>query len=77
MNMTPYAACKIVNNMLKEMGIEKTLPPQMFYNYVKKNFIKNDNGKINEKDLLEWFTKYSNKLLNKNNTPVQLSLLSE
>ena len=59
--MTPYAACKIVNTLLKEMGSKKVLPPQMFYTYVKKNYIKNTDGKINVEDLNEWFKKYTEK----------------
>jgi hypothetical protein len=31
--VTPYAAAKFVNAKLAEAGIEKVLPPQMFYNY--------------------------------------------
>ena len=30
---TPYAAARVVNAALAEAGVEKTLPPQMFYNY--------------------------------------------
>lgn len=59
--MTPYAACKIVNTLLKEMGSQKVLPPQMFYTYVKKNYIKNTDGKISVEDLNEWFKKYTEK----------------
>jgi hypothetical protein len=32
-HVTPYAAAKLANAVLAERGIEKTLPPQMFYNY--------------------------------------------
>ena len=32
-NITPYQASKVVNEWLKNDGIEKVLPPQMFYNY--------------------------------------------
>lgn len=30
---SPYQAAKVVNKVLEEKGIEKILPPQMFYNY--------------------------------------------
>lgn len=75
---TPYKASKIVNALLEEMGIEKVLPPQMFYNYVKKNFIKTNNeGKIEEEELRRWFEKYVSRLQEKNNNISQLSLFSE
>lgn len=76
-SFTPYKACKIVNALLKEMDIEKVLPPQMFYNYTKKNFIKtNDEGLIEEEELRRWFEKYVSKNF-KNENNVQLSLFNE
>lgn len=64
--MTPYAASKIVNTALKEAGVEKTLPPQMFYNYTsarvragKAPFIEvNKEGEITEEGLKKWMVKY-------------------
>lgn len=38
-SMSPYAATKIVNEWIKNEGIEKTLPPQMIYTYTKKGYI--------------------------------------
>ena len=32
-NMTPYKAARFVNAALTKAGLEKQLPPQMFYNY--------------------------------------------
>jgi hypothetical protein len=32
-SVTPYAAAKIVNAALLEAGVDRQLPPQMFYNY--------------------------------------------
>lgn len=56
---TPYTACKFVNAELKARGIEKVLPPQMFYNYVSKGFIKADSEKkITADELAQWFDKY-------------------
>lgn len=38
--MTAYQFAKLVNVRLAEGGFEKQLPPQMFYTYYKKGFIK-------------------------------------
>jgi hypothetical protein len=66
---TPYAACKIVNAALAERGIDKILPPQMFYNYTsarvrdgKRPFIDVDsNGRITEAGLIKWMEAYLQK----------------
>lgn len=66
MSLTPYAACKIVNTLLEEAGVDKQLPPQMFYNYTtarinkgKAPFIEVDeNNKITEEGLKTWAEKY-------------------
>jgi uncharacterized protein (DUF2252 family) len=64
--MTPYAAAKFVNEELKKVGIEKSIPTQMMYNYTsarmnagKKPFIEYtiEEG-INEDSLKNWTTKY-------------------
>jgi hypothetical protein len=63
---TPYSAAKVVNQWLADAGVDKVLPPQMFYNYTiarvrkgKAPFIKTDvNGKISSEDLKVWFDKY-------------------
>lgn len=65
-SMTPYAASKIVNATLLEAGVEKVLPPQMFYNYTtarvnkgKVSLIELDgNNKITEEGLATWLEKY-------------------
>jgi hypothetical protein len=63
--MSPYAAAKVVNAQLAELGIEKVLPPQMFYTYVKKNYIKSvlvdGKKKVTHTALAEWFVGYVNK----------------
>lgn len=56
--LTPYGAAKIVNALLAENGIEKVLPPQMFYTYVKKGYIPSTDGKISPTDLATWCDKY-------------------
>jgi hypothetical protein len=65
MFVSPYKASKIVNDKLTEMGIEKKLPPQMFYTYTKKNYIRSTliEGKtmISIESLDEWFNKYTKK----------------
>lgn len=70
--LTPYAASKIVNEVLTEVGVTKTLPPQMFYNYTKARlragkapFIECDeDGRITEDALARWFVKYAKKNFN-------------
>jgi hypothetical protein len=71
--VTPYQAAKLVNAELAKRGVEKTLPPQMFYNYTaaKLNAGKNpmipatkdENNKvwIEQADLAVWFEKYYTK----------------
>lgn len=68
--ISPYQGAKLINSMLKELGIEKVLPPQMIYTYANKNMIKshkNEQNKIMIKtsDLLEWFGKYVSKNFSK------------
>lgn len=67
-SMSPYAATKIVNSWIADLGVDKKLPPQMLYTYVKKNYIPSvevDGKKlVTEADLKTWFeTKYAVKNL--------------
>lgn len=62
---TPYTASKFVNELLADLGVDKVLPPQMFYNYTtariragKVPFIPLTDGKIAAEDLASWVTKY-------------------
>jgi hypothetical protein len=57
--MTAYQFAKLVNAELKAAGIEKVLPPQMFYTYYKKDFIKADQR--TESGAIEWAYKYVSK----------------
>jgi hypothetical protein len=57
--MTAYQFAKVANAQLKAMGLEKALPPQMFYTYYKKDFIKADQR--NESGAVEWAYKYASK----------------
>lgn len=62
---SPYKCAKVVNDQFVEMGIEKVLPPQMFYTYVNKNYIKSveKDGKkfVTSSELSEWFVRYITK----------------
>jgi hypothetical protein len=62
-SLTPYGLCQIVNRLLKEAGIEQTLPPQMFYNYSKKGYLKTVDGRISPEEALRWTEKYLTKKL--------------
>lgn len=66
---TPYGASVVANKVLKERGIEKALPPQMFYNYTTGRARKGKNTliptvevegqlRITEAGLTEWLEKY-------------------
>jgi 2-keto-3-deoxy-6-phosphogluconate aldolase len=64
--LTPYGAAKIVNAELKANGIEKVLPPQMFYNYTTARLNKGKSpmikftfeGGIDREDLARWTKAY-------------------
>jgi hypothetical protein len=63
---SPYKCASVVNEQLVEMGVEKVLPPQMFYTYVKKGYIKSETDQSGKKyvkhsELVEWFVKYCTK----------------
>jgi predicted site-specific integrase-resolvase len=64
--LSPYKAAGVVNTWLKEDGIEKKLPPQMMYGYVKKGYIvgtQTEDGKVcvMTEDLKAWYDKYTKK----------------
>ena len=81
---SPYKAPTLVNGWIKELGVEKELPPQMIYTYTKKGYIESVTGEdgkrtVTEEALRTWFTKYANKNLIKVETvetvdPNQLAL---
>jgi hypothetical protein len=63
---SPYACAAVVNIWLAEDGFQKKLPPQMFYTYTKKGYIKSGlDGKgrvqVSEQQLAEWYAKYTKK----------------
>lgn len=63
---SPYQCAKVVNNQLHTLGIEKKLPPQMFYTYTSKGFItshrdENNKVRVTHENLVQWFTKYLEK----------------
>lgn len=37
--LTPYACADVVNTELAEQGYDITLPPQMFYNYIRQGML--------------------------------------
>lgn len=59
---SPYEAAKKVNAFLKEQGIEKVLPPQMFYTYTAKGYIESvvvgGKRRVTDDALATWTTKY-------------------
>lgn len=60
--LTPYGCAKVVNEQLEELGLP-TLPPQMFYNYVKQGYLESfvaadGKRKVSELDLAKWFEAY-------------------
>jgi hypothetical protein len=54
--MTAYQFAKAANALIKAAGVEKVLPPQMFYTYYKKDFIKADQR--TEDGVRLWTAKY-------------------
>lgn len=60
--LTPYACAKVVNAELKEQGYDITLPPQMFYNYIRQGLLTTvevDGKKlVSEVVLAAWLVKY-------------------
>jgi hypothetical protein len=62
---SPYKCASLVNEMFVQKKVEKVLPPQMFYTYVKKGYIKSfeKDGKkfVTHSELTNWFVKYCTK----------------
>lgn len=63
---SPYQCAKVINEEFANHNIEKVLPPQMFYTYTNKQYIKsyrNEQNKVYVKhsDLVEWFVRYCKK----------------
>lgn len=62
---TPYECAAVVNAWFLEKGIERTLPPQMFYTYTKKEYIESIlvEGKVYVElnELQKWFVRYTQK----------------
>jgi len=58
--LTPYQVAKIVNGLLEGLGIEKVLPPQMFYTYAKKGYLNGikESKRIKGTDAAKWFEGY-------------------
>jgi hypothetical protein len=62
---SPYQCAKVINEEFVKMGVDKVLPPQMFYTYTKKNmipsYLENNKKFVKHSDLVEWFVKYCKK----------------
>lgn len=60
--LTPYACAKVVNAELTVQGYDITLPPQMFYNYIRQGLLTTvevDGKKlVSEITLAAWLHKY-------------------
>jgi len=64
-SLSPYACAKVINPELEALGLP-TLPPQMFYQYVSKGYIKSfiaadGKRKVSELELAKWFEGYLTK----------------
>lgn len=60
---SPYQCAKVINEELASKGVDKVLPPQMFYTYTNKGYIKSYKDETNKvrvthAQLVEWFVKY-------------------
>ena len=61
---SPYQLCKVVNKILESLQINKILPPQMFYTYVrsdKKYIVCDENKKITKEECIRFTSKYIQK----------------
>jgi hypothetical protein len=69
-HLSPYGAAKIVNLTLAEMGVDKKVPPQMMYNYVRQNILPTyelDGKKyLRVTEFRIWLEKYTSKMVTKN-----------
>jgi hypothetical protein len=62
---SPYGMCKVVNEVLRDLGIEKVLPGPMFYTYTKKGYIPCTDKKVARQDAIVWTEGYLTKLVKK------------
>lgn len=62
--VSPYQLAKITNTVLAAAGLNKELPPQMFYTYAKKGMFGNEKGTkvITKAQGIAWIIKYVGKL---------------
>ncbi len=60
--LTPYACADLVNEQLAELGYDITLPPQMFYNYIRQGMLTtvevDGKKRVSESTLATWLVKY-------------------
>lgn len=70
---SPYGMCKVVNEILRDMGIDKVLPGPMFYTYTKKGYITTiAPKKVAKGDAIEWTEGYLTKLVGKMTKAVEV-----
>jgi hypothetical protein len=57
---TPYKVAKVVNKVLEDLGVDKVLPPQMFYTYAKKGYLTGvkEAKVITRDEAIGWTEKY-------------------
>jgi hypothetical protein len=74
--LTGYRAAQLANEALASVGLDKTLPPQMFYNYTSARINKgkkpliacDENGHITQDGFSEWLQAYVLKAVEKSQT---------
>ncbi len=64
--LTGYMCAKIVNARLRKEGVDKHLPEQMLYSYIKKGYIEStlnsEHKRVVSREALDkWFVKYLKK----------------
>jgi hypothetical protein len=77
-NYTPYQVIEVVNSLFSHFGVDKVLPTQMAYNYVRQGLIKADRVErmtkkdkrvaawnVSRENAVAWATKYVSKNLPK------------
>jgi hypothetical protein len=62
---SPYGLCKVVNKILVAVGLDKELPPQMFYLYAKHGtksqapgYIQTVDKKVLKDEAIRWTEQY-------------------
>ncbi|MGA2412775.1 MAG: hypothetical protein ABSG46_20625 [Candidatus Binataceae bacterium] len=56
--ISPYRAAQLVNEMFRELGLTKQIPPQMIYTYVRKGYITATDRRIDRQSFETWARPY-------------------